>query len=500
MNLKKTLALSLAISCLSLPAPSLATEPAVSVVKSAVSVAESAVSVAKSAETKPRQEQAKFDKERGKPRPEQTKNDKERRETGKEQAIFDKEKGKTGKEQVKPASPFNIGKVKGGPLVEKYLITGKLADGEAALLQELAAHENNDQVRFGLGILQFLQAFEGLEQDLSRYGLKEAVTRGVRPLPRLPVPTNLEPEKISYEKLREVAERFSKKLAQAEASLAAIKDEKVKLSLHFGLIRLDLNGDGEASEEETLWKQYASLSRNTGVSSDKAAGFYISFDRGDVHWLRGYCHLIGAFPEMYLAHDSRELFERTAHLLFSRVESPYGFLAAGKQVHPLGESFDAADLIAAIHLINCPVVEPKRMETALHHFEAVVSESRVSWRYILAETDDDHEWLPNPNQTGVIPNVRVTKEMVQSWSEVMNEVEQLLAGKLLLPFWRGEEPVGINVRKVFLEPRTFDLVLWVQGTAAAPYLERGERTRKDTWTRLMRDFGGHFPGFAFWFN
>ena len=407
-----------------------------------------------------------------------------------------------GKSLPKPASVLRSGMGKGAPLVEKYLLSGKLAEGEAALLQELAAHENNDQVRFGLGVLQFLQAFEGLEQDLFRYGLREAVTRGAWPLPRLPVQTNQssEMEMISYDKARAIVERFSKKLAQAEGTLAAIKDEKVKLSLHFGLIKLDLNGDGEASEEESLWKQYAALSRNTGVSQEKASKFYISFDRGDVHWLRGYCHLIGAFPEMYLAYDSRELFQHTAHLLFAKVDSPYDFLATGRKVHPLRDSFDAADVIAAIHLINCPVVEPKRMETALHHFEAVVSESRVSWRYILAETDDDHEWLPNPNQTGVIPNVRVTKEMVQSWSEVMDEVEKLLEGKLLLPFWRGEEPVGINVRKVFLDPRTFDLVLWVQGTAAAPYLERGERTGKDTWTRLMRDFGGHFPGFAFWFN
>src|SRR5947208_7893227 len=33
---------------------------------------------------------------------------------------------------------------------------------------------------------------------------------------------------------------------------------------------------------------------------------------------------------------------------------------------------------------------------------------------------------------------------------------------------------GSNVRRVFIEPRTFDLVLWVQGSAAAPNLEAGE--------------------------
>jgi len=35
---------------------------------------------------------------------------------------------------------------------------------------------------------------------------------------------------------------------------------------------------------------------------------------------------------------------------------------------------------------------------------------------------------------------------------------------------------GVNLRRVFTEPREFDLVLWVQGTAAVPYLEAGEVT------------------------
>ena len=55
-------------------------------------------------------------------------------------------------------------------------------------------------------------------------------------------------------------------------------------------------------------------------------------------------------------------------------------------------------------------------------------------------------------------------------------------------------------RRVFTEPREFDLILWIQGTAAAPYLERGERTTPEVWDRLRRVFGGEFIGFALWFN
>jgi hypothetical protein len=51
-----------------------------------------------------------------------------------------------------------------------------------------------------------------------------------------------------------------------------------------------------------------------------------------------------------------------------------------------------------------------------------------------------------------------------------------------------------------LEPRPLDLVLWVQGTAATPYLEKGELTKPAVWNRLTRVFGGEFVGFAIWFN
>ncbi len=90
--------------------------------------------------------------------------------------------------------------------------------------------------------------------------------------------------------------------------------------------------------------------------------------------------------------------------------------------------------------------------------------------------------------------------MVSSWLEFVEESEALLAGKRLIPFWRGKEERGLNLRRVFIEPRAFDLVLWVQGTAATPYLEKGPLTRAEVWTRLQQVFGGDLFGFAVWFN
>jgi len=53
---------------------------------------------------------------------------------------------------------------------------------------------------------------------------------------------------------------------------------------------------------------------------------------------------------------------------------------------------------------------------------------------------------------------------------------------------------------VFLEPQTFDPVLWAQGSAALPYLEDGPMTDAETWRKIMEMFEGNFLGLAVWFN
>lgn len=387
------------------------------------------------------------------------------------------------------------------PLVEKYLAEGQLQAGENVLIRELKKHKKNDQLRFSLGTLQFLRAVEQLMQDFNRYGLRAPGGRRTAFLSTMrSEATPPQPELLTYEGARKIAQTYLYNLSKAEATLAQITDADVKLPLHFGMIRLDLDGDGKAGENETLWKLYAASDGNRSITEEQSRAFLICFDRGDVHWLRGYCHVFMTFCEIYLAHDTRETFDCTAHILFPRVESPYKFLQYGRAVHRMGDDLDIVDLIALVHLIRWPVVEPERMATALHHLEAIVEQSKESWRWIKTENDNDHEWLPNPNQTGVIPNMHVTQQMVDSWSHFMDQAGKALTGELLVPFWRGSDGCGINLRKVFLEPRTFDLVLWVQGPAAAPYLQQGQTTEPGTWRSLDRAFGTRFPGFAIWFN
>jgi hypothetical protein len=386
------------------------------------------------------------------------------------------------------------------PLVEKYLHEGKLADGEKALLAAVRDGPKDDQARFGLGVLQFARAVEHLGQSLHRYGLRSE--RGQQlgiPFLRLPVPPNPKPEVITYPAVRKIFQDLIDDLRKAEATLAEVRDEKVKLPLRVGLIRLDLAGDGKAGDRfSTILSRYLGGKEGAGKDAD----WLVAFDRGDVAWLRGYCHLLMALSEVALAHDGQELFDCTAHIFFAKVQTPHKFLAAlpDDEGGPLDiEGFNIADVIAFVHLIRMPVKEPDRMKAALTHLERMLALSKESWKYILAEGDDDHEWLPNPKQKGVL-GIPIRREMIDSWLEAVDESEAILAGKRLVPFWRGTEKRGVNLRRVFTEPRALDLVLWVQGTAATPYLEEGTLTKPEVWQRLLRVFGGEFIGFALWFN
>jgi hypothetical protein len=128
----------------------------------------------------------------------------------------------------------------------------------------------------------------------------------------------------------------------------------------------------------------------------------------------------------------------------------------------------------------------------------MVQLSREYWRRINAETDDRNEWIPNPRQSGVLARMQVTEDRVAGWHRFLDEFQALLEGKKLIPHWRFDQ--GVNLRRIFLEPTTFDIVFLFQGTAALPYLEDGDLTTEQTWDQITRVFGGDFFRYFIWFN
>src|SRR5688572_27267638 len=191
------------------------------------------------------------------------------------------------------------------PLAEKYLLDGKLADGEKALEARLKQVPQDDQARFGLGVLQFMQTFEHLGGGLHKYGLRTEKAF-LRPPPQVKefLPQNPKPEVLTYAAARQLVQTFVDDLAQVEATLAEVKDPAVKLPLHVGLIKIDPFGQGKPISAAFLFERIEGLP----VTSQQAEEFVIAFDRGDVSWLRGYCHFLAALGELCLSVDGQHAF------------------------------------------------------------------------------------------------------------------------------------------------------------------------------------------------
>lgn len=386
---------------------------------------------------------------------------------------------------------------------------GDLKGAEQRVRRRLEAAPNDADAQFASGVVRLLQGIEQLGQAQYRHGAFNDVTRGL-PVFRMPVPENPKPEVVSYQKVRQTFLDFQAAVVAAEAELAKVDvTQDVKLRLDFAGIRLDLTGDGRIGEGESFLQVAGIADRRIAVGSTDA--YRVAFDAGDVPWLRGYCHFLAAFCDMVLAYDHQRLFDYCGQLVYTRIERSDPALAK-LDIGP-GEDWSArlADAIAAIHLMNFPCIEPDRMKSAHEHLLAMIRTSRESWALILAETDNDDEWLPNPKQTGRL-QIPVTQEMIDSWHGVLAEIEAILQGEKLIPFWRvyarwigpsTQIPArgpGVNLKRFFLEPREFDLVLIIQGSGVLPYVEEGQLSRPETWNNLQRVFGGQFFGFAAWFN
>jgi len=382
---------------------------------------------------------------------------------------------------------------------------GTLLATERALEGVLADSPQSDEALAAIGVVRFLRSGERILQRMYRHGafnlpVQASMIAGVGGGGGQTIAYNSDPQPITYEEFRSAFEEWIEDVARADAALAQVRDQELKVRIPVGLARLDLNADGRADEREQLWRLFTAVQQRFNPTQESAEAFEIAFDRGDVAWLRGYCHLCMAAGEIVLAHDTRDLFERAGHLFFARNETPYEFLKGSRKVFD-ASGLDGADIVAFLHLLSFDVVEPERLGQARVHLLTTIDLAKDMWRWYDAETDDDREWIPSPAQRdAAIPGAEITPEMREAWLRALDEGRALLLGEKLLRFWRGEGERGVNIRRVLQEPRRVDLVLWVQGSAAAPYLEEGEFTSDGLWADLDEAFDHGVFRYMWWMN
>jgi hypothetical protein len=369
-------------------------------------------------------------------------------------------------------------------VAEKYLHEGKFSEGETALLLALDSKPDDDEVRFGLGMIQFARAVENLGKTLYEYGALSDKTN--YPFLRLPVPKNEKPSTISYKSLGRMLDAFATDLRRAEATLASIKDDHVKLRLRLAKITFDFTGDGK--NRTTLIELLMKLNGGRFDFQKVNPDFRVHFDRGDVAWLRAYCHLLSAMVEGYRAVDEEAGFAERVEQIFPKVEA--SAKAADK------------DWLSGLKIVDAPRLRRMRL-----HLVAVCELNQETWKHILAEKDDDFEWLPHPKQTDQL-GLPLDYNRINLWLDLMNQFEGFLKGELLLggdliSLLHNAHPreQGLNLKKLLDNPPVDLLnINRIQANGIdAKYLEphKGKnRLDTDLLIRGFQLFNGPF-GFAY---
>ena len=393
------------------------------------------------------------------------------------------------------------------PDAAKSLFEAKsVADRNAALstLEAVAAKDPASAYAAGAG--EFFTALELLAGGLHRHGF-ESPKSFMLPLMQLPVPDNPSPRPLTYEEFRAILVSFRDRLEKSAATLGSVPaNADIGMEVDLSRAGIDLNEDGTIAPDESFAAIMASLAHGSIDTSAAAPSLTFRFDRADGFWLQGYAEFLMAQADFWLAHDFRAMFDGSFHMLFPRAKLPLQDALVPPDGGMSGSIFASewrfADFVSLVHLVNWPVVEPERRQAARRHLLEMIRLSREDWKAILAETDNDREWLPGPQQKGANPltGLEVGQEQVTAWLATLTMAEDLLEGRVLLPHFRITGK-GINMKRFFDEPKPFDLVLSITGPGIAPYLESGKILTSDDFDQIRREFGGAgFLTFALWFN
>lgn len=378
------------------------------------------------------------------------------------------------------------------------------------LVEKVLENILDDKTRFGLGASRILTSFKHLSKGLYNHGFMAQYAQFLAAdnaaMKQLYNPS---PKPINVRQAGDLIRQFIRELEAAEEILAKISNPEFKLRVPVGRLLAEFHKP--FGENPLFWM--VTLGSETQAPVPAATpegphGLVIAFDKADVTWLRGYCHILLAISETIVACDWKEWFDRSAHLFFPKVDGAYPFLAwQPPRINNLEDAFSVfeqlyliiPDIMTALARADAPVTEPERLKKAHQHLLTALALSRQTWKEIQAETDNDAEWIPGPHQESVI-GTSVSKEMVETWLKMLDELEAILKGEVLLPFWRGEGDKGINLKRVFYESKRISLVDWLQGVAAVPFLEHGPIAEGTIWTNLFDAFGDNFFNYAVWFN
>ncbi len=191
-------------------------------------------------------------------------------------------------------------------------------------------------------------------------------------------------------------ERADKRLQNIDAALAvAEKDPGFSLDLCLACWNVDWNRSGEVDEvDQHLLEIELDASGKQLPDDDPRRRPTFRFDVADVAWLRAMVHFQRSALAFGSAYDPNITFaSRNKEKLVLKLRDPKKLLAAR----------DLA-LEGLTHAANCRTL-------------------------VLAEVDDEREWLPHPRQKSHAMPLEVDDALFETWAGVLGDLERLLKGQ-----------------------------------------------------------------------
>jgi hypothetical protein len=393
-----------------------------------------------------------------------------------------------------------------GTIATDALYSGALADG-LAKLEPLAAADDQE-AWFGIGAIRLTQAVEKLTQALYRHGFAvEAGTEAFGMGMVLPIPVNPDPAPLDYAGVRTILADFVACLDAARLAFeTAAQAGDYVIEINPLGIRIDANADGTVEDSESLAGLFATWNGMTidQVLTPPEPGGppkfeHVGFDRADGYWFAGYTQVLAAQADFLLAHDFEEFTNSLFHRLFPRAGFPLQDAVAESMMFLDPQADTAiADFVAVIHTLDWPVTDAARLKGVRERMLAVLDYSRKNWTAILEETDDNHELLPSPRQTAMIPSTSVDDAKVAAWLVTLEKARDVVEGRLLLPHWRFRQ--GFDLKAYFETATETDLVMILTGLGAVQFLGQGPIATQEDFRVIQDAFGSDWLGYAFWFN
>ncbi len=337
-----------------------------------------------------------------------------------------------------------------------------------------------DADRFALGGVRFLKTVEGALQLRWQTGLSEQL--GMLPFLRLPIPENPSPVAFDPSAITTLFSNVGTGMDRARAPLADIApgaDFGVEINLADLWFDINANNTRDAGEDMLAVAGPMILGWQWESRDPATTPATIRFDGADAAWLSAYTHLLGGLSDIVVAYDptapiTRSNESRAAMAKLGQLAPDPIFGMGG------GGSMDAVDYIAVIFATLNQTPDKARMASAHTHLLAMVADNRRFWAEVVLETDNVNEWLPNDTQVSAL-GVDLPPGTGTMWLGVLSDFEAMLKGEKLVPYWRVSGPAGVDVGAMFTDPRPIDLIAWVQGEGAVPYLKSGPLVTAESW-------------------